>query len=426
MNRGRRDFLRAAAAGAAAAGFGGLAGCTGARRAGHVVVIGGGFGGATAAKYLRLWSAGSIDVTLVERQPRFVSLPMSNLVIAGERQIEDISFAYDGMKKHGVRVIQGNAVAIDPARRSVRLADGSMIGYDRLVVAPGIDFMWEGVPGLSAELADGKLPHAWQAGAQTIALRRQIEAMPEGGVVAICIPRAPYRCPTAPYERACLVAHYCKSRKPRAKVLVLDANDDVQAQRSLFMAAWTELYPSMIEYRPGHSLSSVDAANGTLRFEYRDALKADVINLVPPQRAGDIARQAGLVTANKRWCGVDWRTMESVVHPGIHVLGSATLAAPQMPKSAHMANQHAKIAAGAITALMGGMPPPEPITIAHAGYSFFDARSAAHVASVHAYDARLGTYRMVPDAGGFSATRSEGEGKYAWAWARGLWADTLL
>lgn len=425
MSFDRREFLKATAAGLAAAGGGALTGCTATKHAAHVVVIGGGFGGATAARYLRLGSAGGIDVTLIERQPGFVSFPMSNLVIGGAKKLEDISRGYDGLRAHGVRVIHGNAVAIDPVGRGVRLADGSALGYDRLVVAPGIDFMWETVPGLTAEAA-GPVLHAWQAGAQTTALRKQIEAMADGGVFAICIPRTPYRCLAAPYERACLVAHYCKTHKPRAKVLILDANDDVQAQRGLFMSAWSELYPNLVEYRPNHPISSVDVASKTVRFEFGDAVKADVLNVVPSQRAGAIARQAGLVTAGNRWCGIDWRTMESLAHPGIHVVGSATLAAPMMPKSAHMSNQHAKIAAAAIVApLLGRVPSPEPITIAHAGYSYFDDRNAAHMMSVHAYDAKLAAYRLVPESSGVSARRGEAEGKHAWAWAQNLWADTL-
>lgn len=424
MSFDRREFLKATAAGLATVGGGALTGCTATKHAGHVVVIGGGFGGATAARYLRLMSAGGIDVTLIERQPGFVSFPMSNLVISGAKKLEDISRGYDGLRTHGVRVIHGNAVAIDPVGRSVRLADGSALGYDRLVVAPGIDFMWETVPGLTAEAAAGPVLHAWHAGAQTAALRKQIEAMADGGVFAICIPRTPYRCLAAPYERACLVAHYCKTHKPRAKVLILDANDDVQAQRGLFMSAWSELYPNMIEYRPNHPISSVDVASKTVRFEFSDAVKADVLNVVPPQRAGAIARQTGLVTTGGRWCVIDWRTMESLAHPGIHVVGSVTLAAPMMPKSAHMSNQHGRIAAAAIVASLSDRA-PEPITVAHTGYSFFDDRSAAHMVSVHAYDAKLATYRLVPGSSGVSARRGEEEARQAWAWAQHLWADTL-
>jgi sulfite dehydrogenase len=423
----RREFLKISAAGAAMAGLGGLAGCAGGSKgSGHVVVIGGGFAGASAAKHIRMWSDNGIAVTLIERNPEFVSCPMSNLVIAGERKLEEITVSYDGLKKRGVRVVRGEVTAIDPAKRTVTLAGGDSIGYDRLVVSPGIDFIWDKIPGLTPELANTRFFHGWRAGPQTIGLRRQLEAMPDGGVFAIAIPEVPYRCPPGPYERACLVAHYLKTRKPKSKLLILDANPDVVAKKALFMAAWKDLYPNIIEYRAEHDITSLDAATGTLRFLEQDPLKADVLNIIPPQRAGDIARQAGLATAGGRWCGVDWRSMESVAHPGIHVLGDATQPAPGMPKSGHIATQHAKIAAAAIVNLMSGQELPTPIVVANTCYSYVDNKRAVHVASVHSYDAADKTYKVVPGSGGLSAARNEIEGKYGWAWAQNIWADTLI
>jgi NADH dehydrogenase FAD-containing subunit len=223
-----------------------------------------------------------------------------------------------------------------------------------------------------------------------------------------------------------MVAHYLKAKKPKSKVLILDANDDVQSKKGLFMAAWKDLYAGIIEYRPKHEISSLDANSMTLKFEFADAVKADVLNVVPGQKAGDIAKQAGLVTVNNRWCGVDWRTTQSTVHPTIHVIGDATQPAPGMPKSGHMTTQHAKIAAAAIVSLMSGEQPADPMTIANTCYSYVDGKQAVHVASVHIYDAKEKTFKTVAGSGGVSAARNEIEGKYAWAWAKNVWADALL
>ena len=424
MTLNRRDFLKISGA---AAATGALYGCAGGSKAsGNVVVIGGGFGGATAAKYIRMWSNGGIDVTLVERNPSFVSCPISNLVLGGHKTMADITTGYDGLKKHGVRVVQGDAVAVDPVKRTVKLSSGQELSYDRLVVSPGIDFMFESVPGLTPALADSKILHAWKAGPQTVALRKQLESMKDGGVYALAIPKSPYRCPPGPYERACMVASYFKAKKPKSKVLILDANEDVQSKKGLFMKAWKDLYAGIVEYRPNHVITGLDANTQTLKFEFADAVKADVLNVVPGQMAGGIAKAAGLITANNRWCGVDWRTMESVAHKNIHVLGDSTLSAPAMPKSGHMTTQHAKIAAGAIVALMSGEQAPDPMTIANTCYSFVAGSSVVHVASVHTYDAKDKTFKTVPGSGGLSAVANELEAKYAMAWARNVWADALL
>ena len=309
----------------------------------RVVIIGGGYAGATCAKYIRKWAA-DIHVTLVERSHEFVSCPVSNLVIAGTRTLSSITLSYAGLEKHGVKVVQGEAVAIDPVKNTVRLASGEALPYDRLVVAPGVDPVYDTIPGLKSADAQSRILHAWKAGEQTVALRKQLESMRDGGVFAIHVPRAPYRCAPAPYERACQVAWYFKTAKPKSKVLVLDANEDIQSKKALFMAAWNGPYKGMVEYRPNSELTDVDVQTLTAKLEFED-VKADVLNVVPPQRAGAIAAQSGLITANNRWCGVDWLTMESVAHKGIHVLGDATLSAPVMPKSGHMANQHGKVCA---------------------------------------------------------------------------------
>jgi len=421
----RRTFLKASAATAALS----LTACastyTGKPKA-RVVVIGGGFGGATAAKYIRLW-APQVEVVLIEPNPAFVSCPLSNLVLAGTRRIEDITTSYDQLqKRHGVRLVRDRAIAIDPERRLVRLQHGDPVAYDRLVVSPGVDFLYDGIPGLGTPEARETVLHAWKAGPQTVALRRQLEAMPDGGVFALHIPKAPYRCPPGPYERAAQVAFYFKHHKPRSKVLVLDSNPDITSKKGLFLKAWTERYPGLIEYVPNATLISVDARDRRLQFEFGDDVRADVLNVVPPQRAGDIARQAGLITANDRWCEVDWLTTESVVAKGIHVLGDATLSAPGMPKSGFMANGHAKIAAEAITAeLTGRAPNPHPI-LANTCYSFVSDTDVVHVASVHKYDAEKKTLVPVQGAGGLSTAANELEGRYADSWARNIWADALL
>jgi len=411
----RRGFLQATGALA-------LAGCTSISAPGRarVVVVGAGFGGATAAKYVRLWDPG-IDVTLVERANEFVSCPVSNLVLGGSRTMRDITRRYDGLAKHGVRVLNGDAVALDAANKRVTLANGSTLPYDRLVLSPGVDFLFDEVAGYDNQ---DRILHAWKAGPQTAALRAQLEAMPDGGVYVLSIPAAPYRCPPGPYERACQVAHYFKRAKPRSKVVLLDANPDVTSKPGLFKRAWQELYAGMVEYRPNARVVGVDASAMTVRTDF-DTVKGDVLNVVPPQRAADIALKAGLVTHNNRWCDVDWRTLESKAMKGIHVLGDATLSATGMPKSGHMANAQAKVCAAALVELLNGRDPnPSPV-MNNTCYSFVSDREVIHVASVHQYDAGQSTMIPVRGAGGISPARSEQEGVYAWSWARNIWADML-
>ena len=289
---------------------------------------------------------------------------------------------------------------------------------------PGIDFMYDSLPGLNNPTAQESILHAWKAGAQTVALRKQLEAMPDGGTYAICIPKAPYRCPPGPYERACLVAWYFKQNKPKSKVLILDANEDVVSKKGLFMKVWGDAYKGMVEYRPQSELRDVDVANRTAVLEF-DKVKADVLNVVPPQRAGTIAQQAGLVNVNQRWCGIDWLSMESTAAKGIHVLGDATFPAPTMPKSGHMANQHAKLAAAAILNLMAGQPPSDQPLVVNTCYSFVDNKNVIHVSSVHTYDAAAKTLQPVKGAGGLSTGPNDIEGKFALAWAKNIWADML-
>lgn len=424
LDSSRRRFLQVTLALSAGAGGVGCA-STSVRAGGRVVVIGGGFGGATAAKYLRLWSQGSIEVTLVERNVSFISCPLSNLVIAGNLPITELIRSYDGLKKHGVRVIQGEVTAIDGERREVRLASSEVLGYDRLVVAPGIDFMFDAVPGLTREISETRILHAFKAGPQTVGLRKQLEQMPDGGVFALCVPKVPYRCPPAPYERASLVAHYFKNNKPKSKVLILDANPDIASKKGLFEHEWREHLNDHLEHRADHQITQLDAAQRTLRFSMGETVKADVINLIPPHSAGALARNAGLANEGGRWCGVDWLSFESTVAKNIHVIGDATQAAPAMPKSGTMANTAGKVVAAAIVNLLAQRPlNPAPV-LTNVCYSFFDPGNVAHMVSVHPYDPKEKTYMPVVGAGGLSTAPNELEAKFAMAWAKNIWADTL-
>jgi sulfide dehydrogenase [flavocytochrome c] flavoprotein chain len=421
MTHSRRDFIKWLSAGAGLAALGGCT-TTGEGSGGRVVVIGGGYAGGTTARYLRLW-APDVAVTLVERNANFVSCPMSNLVLGGNTGIQNLTVSYEGLRKHGVNVVRDEAVAIDPAKRQVRLAGGSTLQYDRLVVAPGIDFL-DTILGLRSAEAQSRVLHAWKAGPQTVALRKQLEAMRDGGVFVFHIPMAPYRCPPGPYERVCQVADYFKRAKPRSKIIVLDSNPDITSKKGLFLQSWDGPYKGLIDYQPNSELEDVDAKGMTLKLTF-GSVKGDVLNVVPPHRAGDIAQKAGLINANQRWCTIDWLTCESTAVKGIHVLGDATLSAPAMPKSGSMANQHGKVAAAAIAALLKGESVSRNPVIMNTCYSMVDGRSAMHVTSIHKYDAGQKTLVPVKGAGGVSPKATELEGTYAWGWARNIWADSL-
>ncbi len=419
MSLSRREFIRWLSATAIAS--------TSVSRMAHgasprVVVVGGGFAGATAAKYLRIW-APEIDVTLVERDAEFISCPLSNRVLAGVVKLKDLTRDYGKLQAgYGVRVVHDHVIGIEHGASKVRLAGGETLQYDRLIVAPGVDLLPGEVPGL-LEGADTIL-HAWKAGPQTTALRKQLEAMPDGGVYAITIPKAPYRCPPGPYERACQVAWYFKTQKPRSKVLVLDANEDVVSKKGLFTKAWAERYAGILEYRPNSEVVEVDAATKTVKLSFED-VRADVLNIVPPHRAGKVAVDAGLVNANGRWCSVDFLTYESSAVKNVHVLGDAIMAAPQMPKSGHMANQHAKVCAAAVIALLRSGPVNTQPLFTNTCYSFVSDKEVIHVASVHGYNPQQRTMEVIKGASGVSTGPSELEGRYAEAWGRNIWNDML-
>lgn len=319
----------------------------------RVVVVGGGFGGASVARWLRRIDP-AIAVTLIERNARFVTCPFSNAVIAGLREIDSITFGYDGVRRAGVEVIQGEVIGIDAGSRAVRVAGGASVTYDRLVLAPGIQLVWGAMQGYD-EAASEVMPHAWQAGPQTLLLRRRLEAMDDGGTVVIAVPDNPYRCPPGPYERASLIAWYLKNKKPRSKLIVLDAKETFSKQ-PLFQEAWRTLYPGLIEWRPKSQsgrVVSVNAANGTLTTEFDD-IRASVANVIPPQRAGQVAIALGL-DQGRGFCAVDPKTFKSRVQPGIHLIGNSIVPGG-MPKSGFSANSQAKACARAVVGLLRGLP----------------------------------------------------------------------
>jgi len=422
----RRTLLQSTAA----LGLLGLAGCatTSVPKRAKVVVIGGGYGGATAAKYVRMFSDYKIDVVLIEPQDAFMSCPISNLVLSGGKQLADLTVPYTALgRRHGITVVKDMASAIDTQRKTVTLAGGATISYDKLVVSPGVELMMDSIEGLRAAHTSGKILQAWKAGAETVALRRQLEAMPDGGVFAIAIPEAPYRCPPGPYERASVVAGYFKTFKPRSKVLILDANPDVTSKGALFKKVWNEQYKGMVEYRSQHKTMAVDAAAGVIKFEIQDDVKAQVLNVLPSMRAGSIAVQTGLNNqANSRWCGVNYLNFESTAAKDVHVLGDSIQIAPAMPKSGHMANSHGKVAAAAIVAELSGWDINPAPMLTNTCYSFVDNKNVIHVASVHEYVAAEKTFKTVAGSGGLSLAPNELEGVYALNWASNIWADTLL
>lgn len=416
----RRQFLQLLAAGTAAGAFPTLLRAAPPAR-GRVVIVGGGYAGATAAKYLRLWGGSELEIILVERNTTFVSCPLSNLVLGGSKRIGDLTFNFAGLDRYAIKRLHEEVTAIDVGHRKIKVASGDELDYDRLILAPGIDFIYDALPMLQDAAAQERIPHAWKAGPQTVNLRRQLEAMPDGGVFVMSIPKAPYRCPPGPYERASQVAYYLKQAKPKSKVIVLDANPDIVSKKGLFTKAWADLYPGMVEYRPNSSVVEVDVARRAAKTEF-ETVQADVLNVIPPQRAGLPAQMAGANNVDKRWCEVDFLTYESRVAPNVHIIGDAVSAA--LPKSAHMATSQAKVCASAIVALLAGDAPDAAPVFANTCYSFVSDKLAMHVANVYRYDAAKKV--MLPaEGGGVSDAPSEQEGNYAQWWARNIWSDVL-
>lgn len=420
MSTSRREFLKIAGTGLLAGSIPSFSFADSMPR-GRVVVIGGGYAGATVAKYLRMWSNGAIEVVVIERNPNFISCPLSNLVLGGSRQLGELTFGYEALKAHhGIQWVRDEVTAVDSAARKVTMARGELI-CDRLVIAPGVDFIYDQLPMLQSGEAQALAPHAWKAGEQTIRLRKQLEAMRDGGVFAISIPKAPYRCPPGPYERVCQVAYYFKQNKPRSKIIVLDANPEIVSKKGLFTKVWAEHYPGMVDYRPNSQVIDIDVSAGVIRTEF-ESVKTDVMNVIPPQRAGKPAQMAGAANVDKRWCEVDFLTYESKAVPNVHVIGDSVSAA--LPKSAHMATSQARVCASAIVSMMGGDPLDASPVFANTCYSFINDRIAMHVANVYRYDA-VKKVMLPAEGGGVSDKPSEIEGNYANYWAKNIWSDVL-
>jgi sulfide dehydrogenase [flavocytochrome c] flavoprotein subunit len=412
----RREFLATSgtglgllAAGCAPAIKGDFAPKTGRR----VVVIGGGWGGATAAKYVRLADP-SVEVVLLEPNRRFVSCPLSNLVLSGVRTLGSLTFGYGGLRQHGVRVLHETATAIEPDARRVRVGEG-YLQYDRLIVSPGVEFQTEQVDGL-AEAGDEVL-HAWKAGPQTAMLAERLQAMPDGGVFVLTVPPVAYRCPPGPYERVCQVAWYLKNAKPRAKLIVLDANQNIVSKAALFRAAW-QAYPNL-EYRASNKVVKVDPGARQVTTEFGDTVKYDVVNLIPPQRAGTIAVQADLVSTDKRWCEVNHVTYESVKHRDVHVIGDSTIGLP-VPKSGNIANAMGKISALAIVRLLDGKE-PQALAPGNTCYSWVNDKEA--IAVVNAY--KIDGGKVVQIEQKLTPGQSAQWGQHALGWAESIWNDML-
>lgn len=432
MNRvSRRRFMQLAGAGGVASlslAYGGMSLAAG-RHGGsqpHVVVIGGGSGGATCAKYLRRFDD-QVKVTLIEPRRTYHTCYASNWVLGGLEELDTIAHDYSALKdRHGVTVVHTPAHEIDPDGHMVRLGNGDELAYDRLVVSPGIDFKWEEIEGYD-RADETAIPHAWKAGPQTDQLRRQIEAMPEGGTFLMVSPPNPFRCPPGPYERASLVAHYFKEHNPKAKILILDAKDEFSKQ-GLFEEGWAELYGDMIEWVPAGEGGRVTRVSADEMAVWADSgferMEADVINVIPPQRAGAIARRAGLTGDNEDWCPVDQRTFESTVHPDIHVIGDASIAGA-MPKSGHSANNQAKMTAAAIISALNDWELPDPSHV-NTCYSLIGPDYGISVAAVYRYDD--GEIQGVPDAGGVSPTGASAdfrqrEASYTRGWYASITQD---
>lgn len=395
----------------------------------RVVVVGGGFAGATAAKYVKRLDP-ALQVTLIEPLRTYTSCPLSNEVITGHRTVESLQVGYEGLTRHGVAIQHDWVSAIDPAKRAVATASGQTFDYDALVVAPGIAFDYGAIDGYSEELAN-RLPHAYKGVEQTLLLKQQLEAMPDGGVFIIAVPRGPLRCPPGPYERAAQVAHYCLTHdKPKSKVLILDANDSF-AKKALFEQAWQTLYPGMIEWVSGAAGGAVErvAADARTAFTAFDEHPAAVLNPIPPHRAGAIASATGLTNA-AGWCEVTPLTMESTVHPGIWVIGDACVGGtPEfpMPKSAHIGMTQAKVAAGAIVARLNGLEPPVPYYV-NTCYSLAAPDHGFSVVQVYRVEDNRFVY--VAEAGGVSPLdaiplQRKLEADYADGWFRNVMADAF-
>jgi sulfide dehydrogenase [flavocytochrome c] flavoprotein subunit len=423
MTMERRNFLKLLGAGAAATASVGLAGCatapaatadSGASSRKKVVVIGGGYGGTIAAKYLRMMDP-TVEVTLIERNDHYISCPFSNLYLGGLMpDLTALTIKYDKLAtNHGVKVVQAEVTDIDAAGHTVKTSKG-VFKYDRLVVSPGVEFRVDEIKGYDQEI----MPHAWKAGPQTILLRKQLEAMKPGGTVVLSIPLAPFRCPPGPYERTSMIAMYLKQHKPGSKIIVLDANPDIVSKKGLFLKGWKKHYEGIVDYRPAKKVTEVDNKAMSVLVDGLEEVKGDVINIIPPQKAGHIAHVAGLVGTDKRWCPVNPMTFESTLQKDIHVIGDSS-SAGAMPKSGYSANSEAKVCATNIVALLNGRELTEMSGV-NTCYSFLSAKEAVSVTGVYQVNKEKGVIEPVAGSVGVSPDLSELEAVYAQSWLKNI------
>lgn len=389
----------------------------------RIVVIGGGWGGNTAAKYIRMQDPG-IEVVLIEKGKVFRSCPISNWVIGGLLTMDDITISYEGLvDNHGVALLNDSVTGIDVAQRTVSVQSGGFVRYDRLVLSPGISFRDDEIEGLAG--ARDRFPAAWKAGPETQALREALQAMPAGGTVALSVPVGPFRCPPGPYERSSLIADYLKRNKPGSKLVVFDANQKIISKGKLFKAAWDEMYADIIDYRPDHKVNRVDAATGTLYTDF-DEVAADVANVIPPQQAHALVHDAGLVPEGRRWAPVDPWDFTSTEAEGVHIIGDSTdgTTVGSVPKSGFVANSMGKVAASAAVALVNGREAPRP-SLANTCYSLVSAEEGISVTAIYDYDDATGKIATVEGASGLSPTHTALIKRNAEDWALSIWRDML-
>ena len=427
----RRNFIKASAGTAGLL----LSGCNksniNSRHPPHVVVIGGGFGGATAAKYIRKLDPG-IKVTLIEPNTNYITCPASNWVFGGIQSLKALTFNYQSLSdNHEINVIADYVTSIEPDKHTVILSGGNKIRYDRLVVSPGIAFRWETIDGYNKETAQS-VPHAWKAGEQTLLLNKQLQNMRDGGTVVICAPPNPFRCPPGPYERASMMAYYLKRHKPRSKIIILDPKTNFSKQ-SLFTAGWKKHYQygtqnSLIEWHsiPDNPVISVDVKNKTVETDFGDQFKADVLNIIPAQKAGSIAHKSGLTDASG-WCPVTPHTSESTIHPDIHVIGDASIQAP-IPKSAFAASSEAKTCAFAVVNMLNGHELIEPSWI-NTCYSLITPSHGISIAMVYKLN-QQGRIMKVKGSGGVTSDSNQKtfalESRYARHWYANITSDSFI
>ncbi|MBU1979925.1 MAG: NAD(P)/FAD-dependent oxidoreductase, partial [Gammaproteobacteria bacterium] len=380
----------------------------------RVVVIGGGYGGSIVAKYIRI-SDPSIEVVMIERDKKFVSCPFSNTIIGGFRDIKDNTITYEKLAvNNGIKVVYDDVTAVDTSAKKV-VVSGGTISYDRLVLSPGIDFRFEEIEGYDPVATPKVIPHAWKAGEQTLLLRKQLVDLPKGGTVVMSVPVTPFRCPPGPYERVSMMAWHLKNHNPTAKIIVLDANPDIVSKGKLFKQAWAKHYEGMIDYRPGNKVTKVDAKKRSVDTGVEE-IKGDLVNLVPPQKAGLIAHKAGVVGEDKKWCPVDQMTFESTIAKDVHIIGDACIAGA-MPKSGYSANSQAKVCAMNIVQLMNSQELIDP-SHTNVCYSYVTEKEAISVAAV--YKVAEGKTIAVANSGGVSPDLSELEAVYARSWIKNI------